>query len=95
MNYDVTAAEYLEGYKIKLTFENGKSGVVDFQSYTERSGLFAKLADSDYFKAFTVNADIGTLTWNDELDVAPDTLYAKATGEPLPNWTETVPTETA
>lgn len=96
MNYDVTAAEHLEGYRICLTFENGKTGVVDFQSYAERGGLFAKLKNPDYFKSFTVNSDLGTITWGDELDVAPDTLYAKATGEPLPDWMETerLPTET-
>jgi len=26
------------------------------------------------------------LIWEDEIDIAPETLYAEATGSPLPNW---------
>jgi len=26
------------------------------------------------------------LTWNDEIDVAPEVLYSEATGEGLPGW---------
>lgn len=88
MSYDVISAEYLGEYKIRLTFENGKTGVVDFLPYTRRSGIFAKLKDMEYFKRFAVNRDLGTLTWGDGLDIAPETLYSKATGEPLLQWME-------
>jgi hypothetical protein len=29
------------------------------------------------------------LTWGDQLDIAPETLYAAATGRDLPAWMET------
>jgi len=32
---------------------------------------------------------LGVITWNDEFDIAPETLYNDATGEPLPAWMET------
>jgi len=86
MSCDVTKAEYLGEYKIRLSFENGKTGVVDFLQYTLRGGIFAKLKDIEYFKRFAVNRDLGTLTWEAELDIAPETLYSKAMGEPLPQW---------
>ena len=86
MSYDVTSAEHVGDYKLKLSFENGRSGVVDFAGYVRRGGVFSKLQDLAFFKAFHVNAELGTVCWGDELDVAPETLYSEATGEPLPSW---------
>jgi hypothetical protein len=33
-----------------------------------------------------VNSELGVLSWGDEVDVAPETLYAEATGTSLPDW---------
>lgn len=88
MSYDVISAEYIGEYKIKLTFENGKAGVVNFLPYTRKGGVFAKLKNLEYFKRFEVDRDLGTITWGQEVDIAPETLYSKATGEPLPPWME-------
>jgi hypothetical protein len=30
--------------------------------------------------------ELGVLTWADEIDIAPETLYAEATGSPMPEW---------
>ncbi len=38
MSYDVIAARYVENYKLHLTFENGRSGVVDFLKYIHKGG---------------------------------------------------------
>jgi len=38
MSYDVIAARYVEDYKLHLTFENGRSGVVDFLKYIHKGG---------------------------------------------------------
>ncbi|MEW6481848.1 MAG: DUF2442 domain-containing protein [bacterium] len=88
MSFDVISAEYVGEYKIKLTFENGKSGVVDFLPYTRKGGVFARFKDLKYFKQFEVNRDLGTISWRSEVDIAPETLYSKAIGEPLPQWME-------
>ena len=84
--YDVIKAEYKGGYKIAVVFENGKSGIVDFSDYPARGGVFARFADLDFFQSFSINQELGVLTWGNEIDIAPETLYAKATGEPLPDW---------
>ena len=34
----------------------------------------------------TLDPEIKTLCWPDEIDFDPDVLYYKATGEPLPEW---------
>lgn len=84
--FDVIKAEYLEGYKISVTFENGKKGVVDFKDYPKLGGVYARFADMEYFKRFFINKEVGVLCWPDGVDIAPETLYHEATGEPLPKW---------
>ena len=88
MLHDVIKANYAGGYKIKLEFDDGKCGVVDFSKYLERGGVFKRFKDIDFFRSFSVNEDLGTLTWGDKVDVAPEILYAEATGTPLPDWME-------
>ena len=86
MNYDVIAVRYLEGYKLEIDFENGKRGIVDFHSYLKKGGVFNRFSDMQYFKQVQINKELGVLCWPDGVDVAPETLYSEATGEPLPEW---------
>lgn len=91
MYFDIVSASYKEKYKIALIFENGKSGIVDFQKFIQKGGVFKKLEDLEYFKKFVVNRELGAITWDNEVDVAPETLYCEATKEPLPHWAEQAP----
>ena len=86
MSYDVVSADYVENYKIQVTFENGKSGIIDFLPYIKKGGIYSKLKDIDYFKRFSINNELGIITWENRIDIAPETLYSDATGEPLPEW---------
>ena len=88
MYYDAVSAEYLEDYKLKIWFADGKSGIVDFTNYIRKGGIFGKLADLEIFKRFMVNQELGVITWDGEIDIAPETLYSEATQEPLPQWVE-------
>jgi hypothetical protein len=55
-------------------------------------GVFKRFRDLTFFREFIVDDELGTLTWGDEIDLAPETLYAEATGAPLPDWmTKDVP----
>ena len=86
MLHDVVSALYKGGYRIELTFDNGERGVVDFSPYLQRGGVFKRFRDVSFFREFRVDLELGTLTWADEIDVAPETLYVQATGSPLPDW---------
>ncbi|MBU1122524.1 MAG: DUF2442 domain-containing protein [Candidatus Omnitrophica bacterium] len=86
MLIDVVSAEYRGDYKIKITFEDGKSGVIDFSSYLKKGGIFEKFKNIEFFKSFQLDKEIGNLIWNGEIDIAPETLYSKATRTPLPEW---------
>jgi hypothetical protein len=83
---DVISAKYKGGYKIEVTFEDGATGVIDFSKYLHEGGVFEKFRDIGFFKQFKVNQELGVLTWGDEIDIAPETLYAEATNTPLPGW---------
>jgi len=86
MIHDVVSAKHRDGYRIELAFDNGRCGIVDFSKYLHRGGLFERFRDMEFFRNFKVNEDLGVLTWGDEVDIAPETLYSEATGEPLPEW---------
>jgi hypothetical protein len=43
----------------------------------------------EFFRRFSVNDELGTLTWDNEVDVAPETLYAEAMRSDLPSWMHT------
>ncbi len=86
MYKDVISANYKGDYKIELVFEDGSKGIVDFSKYLSKGGVFDKFKDIEFFKSFQINDELGVLTWEGEIDVAPEVLYAEATGAGLPNW---------
>jgi len=40
------------------------------------------------FRNFQINKELGIIVWDHQIDVAPETLYSEATGNPLPAWME-------
>jgi hypothetical protein len=82
MYFNIIKAMYIENYKIELTFSNNKKGVVDFENYLKNGEVFQSIMDIDKFRNFKI--DYGTLTWdNGRIDIAPETLYIKATGDSI------------
>jgi len=86
MLIDLVSAVYRGDYKIELTFEDGKNGIVDFSSYIEKAGVFNRFKDINYFKKFKVDPEVKTLVWGNEIDIAPEVLYSQATNSQLPEW---------
>jgi hypothetical protein len=80
MYFDVTHAEHVEGYRIKLSFEDGSSGIADLSSYPSETDVFRAFLDMDFFRTFRV--EYGILDWGDgNIDIAPERLYELATGK--------------
>ena len=89
MLHDAVSARHLGDYRIEVTFDDGAVGVVDFATYAQKGGVFRKFRDPAFFRDFKVNTELGVLEWgNGEVDIAPEALYAEATGTPLPDWAE-------
>ena len=86
MIHNAVSAEYRSGYRIEVVFDDGRRGIVDFSDYPARGGVFSRFRDMQFFCSFKINPELGVLTWGDDVDIAPETLYAMATGAPLPAW---------
>ncbi|MEO5887959.1 MAG: DUF2442 domain-containing protein [Anaerolineales bacterium] len=69
----------LDGYKIRLKFEDGNSGEVDL-SHLAGKGVFALWNNYENFKKVSVE-DNRRLAWSDEIDIDADSLYMKLTGK--------------
>ncbi|MEI7788053.1 MAG: DUF2442 domain-containing protein [Chlorobiaceae bacterium] len=73
---EVTKAEYIEGYRIQITFNNGASGAVDLKEALW-GPMFEKLKDYNGFKKFEVSDVVHTIRWENDADLAPEYLYEK------------------
>ncbi|MFH1924097.1 MAG: DUF2442 domain-containing protein [Planctomycetota bacterium] len=73
---EVATAEYVEGYQIRLRFNNGEAGVVDLKDCLW-GPMFEPLRDVSLFKRFTVSEVLHTLCWENDADLAPEFLYDK------------------
>lgn len=73
---DVTDVEVIGKHRLRLTFEDGTVGDIDF-SEREWRGVFEPLRDPAYFARVTVDPEAGTITWPNGVDMAPEPLYAE------------------
>ncbi|MEI7866425.1 MAG: DUF2442 domain-containing protein [Candidatus Methylumidiphilus sp.] len=71
----VQQAEYLDGYKIRLKFNNGLTGTANLEQsiLNDRRAIFVKLKDEHIFRDFKLAHS--TIVWFDELDLAPEYLF--------------------
>jgi Protein of unknown function (DUF2442)/Domain of unknown function (DUF4160) len=74
----LVAASPLDGYVVRLRFEDGTAGDVDLGYLLEYGGIFEPLADPLYFREMVVDREAGTIVWPNDADIAPETLYARA-----------------
>ena len=72
MFVEVTNAEYLDGYRVKLLFNNGETKIADL-SQSLNGAVFAPLRDIEFFKRFTIK--FNTIEWENGADFAPEYLY--------------------
>lgn len=74
---DVVEVEVIGAHHLRLTFEDGTVGDVDFGDRQWR-GVLAPLSDPSYFARVFVDPDGGTIAWPNGIDMAPEPLYAEA-----------------
>lgn len=72
MLVDVTQVSAINHHTLKVTFEDGTSGIVKFETSFFR-GVFQPLLNSEEFAKATVSD--GAVTWPNNLDLAPDQMY--------------------
>lgn len=71
---EVVQANYVDGYRIAVLFNDRVKKIVDFTNLLKRNmPVFKPLENIDLFKKFTVT---DTLEWdNGNIDIAPEYLY--------------------
>ncbi len=72
-------ANYVADYKIRLKFADGVEGTIDLQSQLWGE-VFEPLKHPRLFRAFTLDEELQTISWPTGADLAPEFLYAEASG---------------
>jgi len=70
---EVTEAQYSSEYKLWVKFNNGKEGIVDLEKHLW-GPAFEPLKNREFFKKVEVSKTLGTITWPNEVDFAPEFL---------------------
>ncbi len=70
--HSVKKINYIDGFKICVTFEDKKIKLIDVEPYLKK-GIFKVLKDPEYFNLAKVEYD--TLVWPNEADFCADVLY--------------------
>ena len=71
----VVQAEYRGDFRIRLVFNDGVEGTVDFSDWLD-GPIFDPLKDRSFFARFFIEG--GTVTWPNGADIAPETLHERA-----------------
>ena len=75
MNPRITFVQPQENYKLILKFTDNSIREFDMKPYLKYPA-FEDLKEEDIFKKASVY--LGTVKWNDEIDMSPDTLFLES-----------------
>jgi hypothetical protein len=70
----IISAHYIDRYKIKIQFNDGRSGIADLAN-SLKGNVFKPLQDLVLFQQFEVDVELGTIRWTNGADFAPEYLY--------------------
>ena len=70
----------LPGYRIWVKFADGSQGEVDLSSLVGK-GVFVRFKDKGFFEKAHIDGARGTVAWDENIDLCPDTLYMQITGK--------------
>jgi hypothetical protein len=77
----VRDVEYVSGYKLLLSFEDGSTRLVDLRPHLDGE-IFEPLKEINYFRTARLNPDLDTVVCPNGADMSPDFLYE--IGVPVP-----------
>ena len=78
----VKAVEHIDGYKLKLLFDDKKTKIVDLTDMVKKGGHYFKpLQDIEFFKQVSLDDDEypSSIRWPNDADICPDVLYEMGT----------------
>jgi hypothetical protein len=77
----VTQVEALEGYRLRLRFDDGAERTVDLSDMLWGT-MGEPLRDPEYFRQVRVDPELRTVVWRNGLDLDPEVLHGDY--EPAP-----------
>ena len=66
-------------YRLRLRFDDGAEGELDFLSSMAFEGVFEPLRDPTYFAQVRVDPEAGTIVWPNGADLDPLVLHSRVT----------------
>jgi hypothetical protein len=70
----ITEANYIEEYKVRVSFNDGREGVADL-SEALTGAVFEPLKNKASFSALKVDQELETIVWPNGADLAPEYIY--------------------
>jgi hypothetical protein len=80
---DIVAVSVLDGFRLRIRFDDGVEGDVDIADTVPFTGVFEPLKERREFTAVRVHPELGTIYWPCGADLDPDVLYSRVTGRPI------------
>ena len=75
----IKAAMARPDYTVEIEWDDGSRSVVDFAPTIEKDGVFAALAEEDFFVTrLTIGGDGDWLSWPDDIDFSADSLWYRS-----------------
>lgn len=75
----------LPDYHLRIEFSDGIKGEVDL-SYLVGKGVFKILNDKNIFNNVTIHPETNAISWNNDAELCPDSLYLKIIGKSFEQW---------
>jgi hypothetical protein len=75
----IIKVEALNDYKLRLEFDDGVVGIADVSNLVGK-GVFSLWRDVAEFRKVLIGSS-GELVWGGQIDLCPDSLYMKVTGQ--------------
>ena len=88
LSFSVTDFRVKDNFKVWIQFYDGASGEIDFSTVLQQKSFFEKFKDLQFFLKVSLDKEIGTLVWPNNIDIAPERLYEWATHKPAAKWIE-------
>ena len=77
--HKIIHVKVLQNYKVALEYADGEKGIADL-SHLVGQGVFALWNDYKAFQNVKIGSS-GELSWNDQVDICPDSLYLQITNQ--------------
>ncbi len=75
----IKTAQARSDYTVEIEWGDDSRSIVDFAATIEKGGVFAALADKDFFvNGVSVGDDGDWLSWPGELDFSSDSLWVRS-----------------